>query len=1380
MAKRQIRSYAGLIMLLLLSLSMAAFLTGCGSSGGGSGSSSSSGGAFGSTGTASSSSVKAQGLVNTAGDMLITNAVGDQSEPDVAYDTANNRYLVVWTSTQNSEALGKDIYGAIYSPASGLVVAPFAIANTINDQLHPKVAFDTVNNVYLVAWANSISGGSEIDAQRITTGGAKNGSMIRVTNAPRITTLSLPGPQSHVAYNQQLVATGGTGPYSWSWTTDSGAGLPSGLDLNSSTGFITGTPTVTYYQEFVKFTVTDTYGASDAKVFRVAIGSINGYSIASGNGTKATNIDTSNFQLAAEANPNENFSYYMQATGGSGTYTWNIVSGALPDDLTLDADGLIHGTFINTPQSAAFVIRATDTASPGNRDQENFVFPVNAAGSGDYITVVNDHAQLAITTTTLPGATFGEGYIGTFAAIGGRGTYTWAVDSGTLPTGLSLDGATGVISGTTTAAGTFTFTMKATDTVGSYAKQTYIMRIYSAPTGILAAQDGRGVTDTSHTSPAIVFDSNSDNFIVTWVDQTSDEVYYDFSPATCGGDSTPFPAFLFEYGIVDDKMVRSRRVLANGTMTAIVDVSNVVRTAGPSLEYKCITDFGGNPTYSTSTETITYTSSYYAMIGESSPAVTFDPSNGTSVTAWSGKKSAFDLTYTWTRDSVYNSSGYAPGQPGWGWKEAYAGQTADTISKIIVRNDPGLGEVHDLYLGGTLESYNPSVTYDDINDKYLVAWEGDNSAGGEGKNIYGDILDRSSFSDYSGSLDISTTQYDQTKPKIAFDPSQQRYLVAWEDARNTATNVSNMDVYGQFIDPQGQLSGSNFIMTTNTSNQQQPAIAYGDTQAQYFMIAWKDGRNATNLSSNTGQSDIYANLWQYSTAPTLTLTDNTGAPIFTGSYDFGGLNVNDSASFTFRMYNEGNAPLTIDTMVGNSKVHIDSLTDNAYPFNITTPVPTTIQPGAYYPMTVLFKPIAGSSTYQGTVSITSNGGSPVLNLTGFKNANPALIINTSSLSDGMVGSPYSDQLTASGGSQSYTYSVSVGSLPDGLFLNASTGAITGTPTTVGSFNFTIKVTDSVSVSATQSFTVDIASQPLAIVTASLVNGSVGSAYSVAIEAIGGTEPYSFARSAGSLPTGLTLNASTGVLSGTPSVAGTYNFTVRVTDDLSLTASQGYSVVIAATLNITKTTLTAGTVGSAYIANITTAGGFAPYTYTLVSGALPAGLELDTAGGLNGTPSTSGSSTFSIQVTDSLGATDTQAYTLTINAASTGGTDTGTGTGTGTTDTGTSSGGGGGGKACFIATAAYGSYLDPHVMALRNFRDEYLLTNPAGRAFVKFYYKNSPPIADFIARHDTLRAATRLALTPLVYGVQYPLFGIGMILAGAGAAGSLIRRRRKAQ
>jgi hypothetical protein len=83
--------------------------------------------------------------------------------------------------------------------------------------------------------------------------------------------------------------------------------------------------------------------------------------------------------------------------------------------------------------------------------------------------------------------------------------------------------------------------------------------------------------------------------------------------------------------------------------------------------------------------------------------------------------------------------------------------------------------------------------------------------------------------------------------------------------------------------------------------------------------------------------------------------------------------------------------------------------------------------------------------------------------------------------------------------------------------------------------------------------------------------------------------------------------------------------------------------------------------------------------------------------------------------------------------------------------------------CFVATAAYGSYLEPEVVLLRDFRDQDLLTNAPGRAFVAWYYRNSPPIAEWIAKRRWARALTRWALTPIVYAIKYPpLLGLPLL------------------
>ena len=104
----------------------------------------------------------------------------------------------------------------------------------------------------------------------------------------------------------------------------------------------------------------------------------------------------------------------------------------------------------------------------------------------------------------------------------------------------------------------------------------------------------------------------------------------------------------------------------------------------------------------------------------------------------------------------------------------------------------------------------------------------------------------------------------------------------------------------------------------------------------------------------------------------------------------------------------------------------------------------------------------------------------------------------------------------------------------------------------------------------------------------------------------------------------------------------------------------------------------------------------------------------------------------------------------------------------------------GGNGCFISTAAYGSPLAAEVRVLRAFRDQYLMTNAPGRAFVRIYYRHSPPLAAIISRNESLRAVSRMVLTPAVYAVQHPVQAwlIVMLLIGSAVAGRrLIQGRR---
>jgi hypothetical protein len=162
-------------------------------------------------------------------------------------------------------------------------------------------------------------------------------------------------------------------------------------------------------------------------------------------------------------------------------------------------------------------------------------------------------------------------------------------------------------------------------------------------------------------------------------------------------------------------------------------------------------------------------------------------------------------------------------------------------------------------------------------------------------------------------------------------------------------------------------------------------------------------------------------------------------------------------------------------------------------------------------------------------------------------------------------------IEGSGGTTPYSWSISSGALPAGLTLAAASGTISGTPTTAGSFSFTAKVTDSTAPTAqtaTKSFTLTIAAAvaPVQITTSSVPSGQVGTAYTTTLAANGGTTPYSWSIGSGALPAGLTLAAASGTISGTPTTAGSFSFTAKVTDSTAptaQTATQSFSITVAA-------------------------------------------------------------------------------------------------------------------------------------------------------------------------------------------------------------------------
>jgi hypothetical protein len=260
---------------------------------------------------------------------------------------------------------------------------------------------------------------------------------------------------------------------------------------------------------------------------------------------------------------------------------------------------------------------------------------------------------------------------------------------------------------------------------------------------------------------------------------------------------------------------------------------------------------------------------------------------------------------------------------------------------------------------------------------------------------------------------------------------------------------------------------------------------------------------------------------------------------------------------------------------------------------------------------------------------------------------------------GTVGTAISGlQISATDSASGQTLTYSASNLPPGLSISSS-GLITGTPTTAGTSQVTVKATDSTGASGSQTFTWTISSASTAntvtVTSPGNQTGTVGTPISsLQISATDSASGQTLTYTASGLPAGLSISSS-GLISGTPTTTGTNTVEVTATDTTGASGSQTFTWTIspsaADTVTVTNPGNQTGTVGTAASVQISATDSDSSQTLTYTATGLPAGLSISSTGLISGTPTTAGTNSVTVTATDTSGASGSTSFTWTISAAS---------------------------------------------------------------------------------------------------------------------------------
>jgi hypothetical protein len=1049
--------------------------------------------------------------------------------------------------------------------------------------------------------------------------------------------LTLADGQEGLAYSETISASGGNAPYIF---TVSAGTLPTGLSL-SGAGALSGTPSTAGTYGFT-LTATDNLGYAGTQVYSLTV-------------DPAPTLVISPAGLL-DANQNIPYSETLSTSGGTAPYTYVISSGTLPAGVSLSNAGVLSGT----PAVAG-----------------NFSFSVESTDSNGY-TGSRAYALdvIAAPTLSLAPATLADGnqnlpYAETIVASGGTAPYTFAITAGSLPAGLSL-ASNGTLSGTPTAAGTSSFTVTVTDDVGYDYSQAYSLTIVAEPTITLA--------------PASLVAANENLTYSTTISASGGTAPYTFAV-----QSGALPAGISLTG----GGVLSGTPTENGTFNFTTSATDslgylgtraysLVVTAAPSITVSPATISDGQQGIAVS-ETITASGgtapyTFAVSAGALPPGVSLS-SGG----ALSGTPSA-DGTYSFTV-TVTDDLGYT-GTRAYSW-------LIDPASVISVSPASlGNGQVGLAYSGtitasGGTAPYTFSVSSGSLPSGVTLSSGGALAGTPTVAGTYNFTVTAEDANTFTGlrayavvinpapTLSITPATLPAANQNLAYSET---LATSGGTAPYSYTVSSGSLPSGLNLSGGGVLSGTpsvfgSFSFTIESTD----TNGYTGTQAYTFTVT----AEPTLALSPTTLTDGLQNLPYVETvvasggtAPyTFAITAGSlpaglafasngalsGTPTAAGSNSFT-VTVTDGLGYT---YSAGYS-LTVlaEPTITVSPASLSSALENqAYSATVTAaggtaPYTFGIQSGALPAGLSLASNgnLTGTPSENGVFNFTVIATDDV-GYTGARayaltvTAAPTITLSPAALPNGTTGLVFNETLTASGGSAPYTFTVSSGSLPGGLTLSTG-GVLSGTPGTAGSFNFDVTATDNLGYTGTASYSLAIDASPTVSVNpATLSSATQGLAYSAAITADGGTAPYAFVVTAGSLPSGLTLSA-TGDLSGTPSAAGSFNFTVTATDDNSLTGIRAYTLTVnaAPTIAVTPASLMNGLEGTAYALSLGASGGTAPYSFSISAGALPTGMTLSGAGVLGGTPSVNGTFNFTVTATDANSFVGSRAYNLVVDPA----------------------------------------------------------------------------------------------------------------------------------